>query len=561
MNKSQRLRELFKDRDLIRVVGAHNGMTAKLVEKHGFHAIWASGLEVSTSYGVPDANILTMTDYVQAASIMNDAVEIPVIIDADTGYGNSNNVIYLVKKLESVGIAAMCIEDKLFPKVNSYIPGRQELAPISEFVGKIMAAKNARKSDDFMVFARVEALIAGWGQEEAIKRANAYIDAGADGILIHSKAPTPKEIEEFVEHWKNRAPLIIVPTAYPMITEDEIKKMGIRVVIYANPGIRAAIKAIDEAFTELKNNKSLSSVTDKIAPMGFVFDLQDMPRLKEYEKRYLRTGRENITAIVPAAGDDSSQPSLRDLLQDIPLTMLDINGKPLLQRNLEILNSLGIQDVTVVGGYRGEKITVDGINLILNKDYQNTHIMHSIMLSEKRLKDKTLILFSDILFERDIIEKLISMDEDIVLVIDRSYKETSFSKDKKLDLVVAEFAPIKGTRVISPNRKNRILRIGKRLDHNEANYEFVGIAMFTPKGIEILKKEYHDLKKGKDGRFHEADSFSMLSFTDMIQGLIAKGYPVHSLEIYKGWTEIRSFDDYRNACSMLAHKEGVVSKV
>jgi phosphoenolpyruvate phosphomutase len=553
MQKAKKLRRMFRENDLIRVVGAHNGMTAKLVESHGFDAVWSSGLEVSTSYGVPDANILTMTEYLNAASSMNDVINIPVIMDADTGYGNSNNVIYLVRKLEAADIAAMCIEDKLFPKVNSYIPGRQELAPISEFVGKIMAAKNEQKSEDFMVFARVEAFIAGWGLEEAIKRANAYIDAGADAILIHSKENTPTEIEEFVKQWKNRAPLVIVPTSYPTITEERIKKIGIKMVIYANPGIRSAIRSIDDTLTVLRKSGTLSSVVDDIAPMTFVFQLQEMEQLKEYEMRFLRGGKENIIAVIPAAGDDSQQPSLSNILKDIPLTMLDINGKPLLQRNIEILNSLGIQDITVVGGYNGHKITVNGVTLILNKNYQNTHIMHSTMLVEERLKQKTLILFSDILFERDIIEKLINLDEDIVLVIDKSYKETSYPKEKRLDLVIAEFEPLKGTRAIHPDRKNRILKIGKNIPLEEANYEFVGIAMFSTKGIEILKNEYHELSKQKERKFHEAESFEMLSFTDMIQILINKKYPVYSLEIYKGWTEIRSFADYKNACKMLSY--------
>jgi phosphoenolpyruvate phosphomutase len=555
MKKAKNLRELFRDQKLIKVVGAHNGLTARLVERHGFDAVWASGFEVSTSHAVPDANILTMSDYVRVAVNMNEAVNIPVIIDADTGYGNSNNVIYLVKKLESADIAAMCIEDKLFPKVNSYIPGRQELAPISEFVGKIMAAKNAQKSKDFMVFARVEALIAGWGQEEAIKRAHAYVDAGADAILIHSKASSSKEIEEFVGMWGNRAPLISVPTAYPMITEDDIAAMDIKMVIYANAGIRASIQAVNDTFTELKNKGTLSAVTDKISPMNLVFDLQDMPRLKEFEKKYLKTGDEKISAIIPASGDNSTQASLKYLLQDIPLTMLDINGKPLIERSLEILNSLGIQDITVVGGYKADKINIDGINLVVNKKYDRTHIMYSLMQAEKKLKDKLLILFSDILFERDILEKLIHMEEDIVLVIDRSHKENSFPQDKKLDLVVAEFEANKGPRVIKPERKNKIMKIGKNISPDEANHEFVGISMFSKNGAKILKKEYKALSKQKTNNFHEADSFEMLSFTDMIQILVDKGYPVYSLEIYKGWTEIRSFDEYKNACRMLAENK------
>ena len=222
MRKSTKLRKLLEGEDLVRIVGAHDGLTAKLVELNGFEGVWASGLEVSTSHVVPDANILTMTDYLRAASVMNDAVSIPIVVDADTGYGNSSNLIHAVKKFEAAGIAAVCIEDKLFPKVNSFVPWRQDLAPISEFVGKIMAGKNAQETDDFMIFARVEALIAGLGIKEALKRAYAYEEAGADGVFIHSKQKKADEILEFVERWDGKSPLIVCPTTYPDLTVGKV---------------------------------------------------------------------------------------------------------------------------------------------------------------------------------------------------------------------------------------------------------------------------------------------------------------------------------------------------
>src|SRR6185503_10335128 len=138
---------------------AHHGLGAKLIEKNGFDAVWASGLEISSSHAVPDANILTMTENLQAAAGMNEATSLPVICDCDTGYGNAQNVSHMVKKYEAAGIAAVVIEDKLFPKVNSFVPGRQELASVEEFMGKLEAAKHAQKNPDFMVIARVEALI------------------------------------------------------------------------------------------------------------------------------------------------------------------------------------------------------------------------------------------------------------------------------------------------------------------------------------------------------------------------------------------------------------------
>ena len=225
LNKSGLLRQMLAGKKIIRVMGAHDALSAKIAESAGFDAVWASGLEISTSRGVPDANILTMTDFLNAAISMNDAIDIPVVADCDTGFGNSNNVIYMVKKYEAAGIAAVCIEDKHFPKVNSFIPGRQELSDVSEFVGKILAAKNAQVDKDFMVIARVEALIAGWGMKEALRRANAYADAGADAILIHSKAGDTHEIAEFMKQWGNRMPVVVVPTTYYRAKAQELEKM------------------------------------------------------------------------------------------------------------------------------------------------------------------------------------------------------------------------------------------------------------------------------------------------------------------------------------------------
>ncbi|MFC1975003.1 isocitrate lyase/phosphoenolpyruvate mutase family protein [Chloroflexota bacterium] len=228
---------MFHRPGIIRLAGAHNALGAKLAERAGFDGIWSSGLEISTSYAVPDANILTMSEYLAAAQSMADAVEIPVVADCDTGYGNSNNVIHMVRKFEAASVAAVCIEDKLFPKVNSFIPGRQELASIAEFTGKLMAAKNTQNNPAFMVVARVEALIAGQGQEEALKRAHAYAEAGADAVLIHSKSKSPQPIVDFIYAWDFSVPLVVVPTIYYTITAQELEELGVKMVIYANYGL------------------------------------------------------------------------------------------------------------------------------------------------------------------------------------------------------------------------------------------------------------------------------------------------------------------------------------
>jgi len=288
--QAKKLRQLIARNELVVGVGARDALEAKLIESAGFDFVWSSSLGVSASHAIPDASLLSMNQYLEAARAMNQVLDIPVIIDADTGYGNANNVIYAVKQYEEAGIAAMSIEDKKFPKDNSLLAGgRQELAPVEEFAGKIMAAKETQQSRDFVVIARVEALIAGWGQEEAQKRAHRYVEAGADCILIHSKSRTPDEIVEFVNNWEGAAPLVIVPTNYPMLTESEIKKLGkVKLVIYANQPLRAGIKAQEALLREIKRAGGIHTIDDMMVPVSRVFELQGVPQMKENEKKYLR---------------------------------------------------------------------------------------------------------------------------------------------------------------------------------------------------------------------------------------------------------------------------------
>jgi len=545
LKKFKKLRKLFAEDKVIRVVGAHDGLTAKLVEKNGFDAVWASGFEISTSYAVPDANILTMSQFLERTAEMNEAVKIPVIADCDTGFGNVNNVIHMVKRYETEGIAAVCIEDKLFPKVNSFIPGRQELAPIAEFVGKIMAAKNVQKTNDFTVIARVEALIAGWGMEEALKRAQAYVDAGADAILIHSKAKNPEEIREFCRKWKKRAPLVVVPTTYPMFKIEEMLELGIKMVIYANHGIRAAVKAINQVLAEIKRAGDIVSANKMIVPLNEVFDLQGMTQLKETEEQFIGGTEEKVKVIIPAAGDPSYEESMKDIVRDYPVAMLDINGKSILKRNVETLSSLKIYDVAVVTGYNAKKFDVEGVNYIENKKYKSTSPLDSIMLAATSISSPTLVIYSDILFEREIIENLLKVSADIVLVIDSTISPKEMLS---VDYVRVEGEPIKGRRLLG-RKEHKIVEIGKDLTKGKNRIEFTGISYFSEKGIKILKKAYPDfaLKRKKEIR-------NQGHFLQILQYIIDSGIEVIGLEVNSGWMEIRDFENYRTAHSFFAQR-------
>ena len=290
MDKAKKLRALFTKKPLTRIVGAHNALSAKLVERTGFDGVWASGLEISATYGIPDASLVSMYQFLEAARSMNEVIDIPIVADCDTGYGNATNVMYMVKRYEDAGIAAVSIEEKKFPKDNSLLAGgRQELLRVEEFEGKIEAAKSAQKTSDFMVIARVEALIAGWGQEEAQMRAHRYAEAGADAILIHSKSSDPGEVVEFINNWDLDVPLVLVPTNYPSLKEKDIEALGkVKMVIYANHGLRAAIKAMETILEKIKNDGGIDDLNEFIDPVSHVFEIQGVPEMKENENKFLR---------------------------------------------------------------------------------------------------------------------------------------------------------------------------------------------------------------------------------------------------------------------------------
>ncbi len=547
MARAKKLRELFKKKETIWVAGAHDGLSAKLVEKNGFDAAWASGFEIAASFAVPDANILTMSQNLERSCEINDAVSIPVIADCDTGFGNSNNVIHMVKKYEAAGIAAVCIEDKLFPKVNSFISGRQELASLAEFVGKIMAAKNSQSSSDFMVIARVEALIAGHPVAEAIIRADAYIKAGADAILIHSKEKTQEQIVDFCRAWKKRAPVVIVPTKYPDFTEKQMNELGIKVVIYANQGIRAAARAMDEALGQINSQKTKDKLENKIASMDFMFALQEMDRMKKEEEVYLKTGKENISAVILGAGKPSYQKDLMELLNDIPPLMLDIKGKTLLQRNADILQGIGLKNISVVTGYGNDKVDAKGVKKIFNPDYEKGYILESLMKARKYLTDRVLVCYGDIMFDRHLIESLISRQEDIVLAVDPSFKNASRGSHV-LELVRAKERPLTAIRTIG-SKSNPVAEISSKMDKPSADYEFVGIAYFSKKGFNKLCQEYDAAKKKYAAKkFNSAESFQRASLADLLNEMAKNGCYIDTLEVRSGWIELHTFENYKLAC-------------
>jgi phosphoenolpyruvate phosphomutase len=289
-SRNARFRRLLTDPVLAHAMSAHNPLSALLAAEAGFDAVWGSGFELSASHAVPDASILSPVQHLDMMRAMAAASPAPVIADIDTGFGNAINVAYLLPQYEAAGVSAVVMEDKTFPKDTSLrAGGRQELARVPEFQGKIEAALAARRDPDFCVIARCEALIAGLGQAEALARAAAYEEAGADAILIHSKQTAPDEVLAFVAAWQGRAPLVLVPTAYPQLRERDIQALGkVGLVIYGNHAIRAAVGAMRDVFARIRRDGGVHEVNAMLPTVGDIMALQGDAAMRELERRFLR---------------------------------------------------------------------------------------------------------------------------------------------------------------------------------------------------------------------------------------------------------------------------------
>ena len=297
---------------------AHSGLSAKIAEEAGFQAIWGSGLSISAALGVRDSNEASWTQVLDVVEYMTDATTIPILLDGDTGYGNFNNARRLVRKLEQRGVAAVCMEDKIFPKTNSFLKGsNQRLADKEEFAGKIKAAKDSQLDPDFSVVARLEGFIAGHSLDDMLERADSYAEAGADALLIHSKQNTAGEIASFVESWTHQCPLVIVPTTYAETPAEDFRKMGISLAIWANHALRSTIPAMQNVCKQIFEEQSVANLNGQIAPLSEVFRLQDTKELSDAEERYLPSTsshapaptndyRNNLKFVMPAAINGSS---------------------------------------------------------------------------------------------------------------------------------------------------------------------------------------------------------------------------------------------------------------
>jgi phosphoenolpyruvate phosphomutase len=553
VTKSRTLRELMARQGPIVIIGAHNGLSGKIGEEAGFDGLWASGFEISASYAVPDANILTMAENLHAAKMMNDSTKIPVVADCDNGYGNAINVIRCVEEYERAGIAAICMEDNIFPKRCSFYAGvKRELSPVEEHAGKIRAAKATQRDRDFAVIARTEALIAGWGMEEALIRGRAYADAGADMVLIHSKSKDPGEVLAFAKAWdRPNTPLVCVPTIYKNTKVSELHEAGFKLIIMANHMIRSSIKTMTETATTLRRELYTGSVEDKVVPLDRVYSLVGVDKMKTEEGAFMPSESPGVTAVILAAG--ASQ-GLSPMTDELPKPMLDIKGKTILERQIEVLNACGVKDVCVVRGYKKDAINIPNVRYYDNDEFATTSEAVSLFRAGKELSGQFLFLYGDVLFERGHLEKLLKSPADVSLLVDRAWDANAAQGDSRgaPDLIALKDAQEQGYRFLGAEAPHTVAKLGRNLDKKVANGEFIGLAMFTAKGASELNQAWNQVSEAPHkGNFHEAETTRTAKFTDLVQELIDRGSNVQAIDVYKGWIEIDTFEDYRRAWALI----------
>ena len=286
--RRKRLRQLIKLRSTIKAIEVHNGLTGLIAEKtvvendgefDQFDAMWLSSLCDSTAKGKPDIELVDMTSRYRTIDDVMEVTTKPIIFDGDTG-GIAEHFVYMVRTLERMGVSAIIIEDKTGLKKNSLfgMEVQQTQDSIENFSAKIAAGKKVQLTEDFMIIARIESLILEQGMEDALARASAYIDAGADGIMIHSRKKEPDEILEFCDRFRvddKTTPIVVVPSSFNVITEEELRAHGVNVVIYANQLTRSAFPAMEKTAKDILKYHRAKEVDDRLMPIKQIITLID----------------------------------------------------------------------------------------------------------------------------------------------------------------------------------------------------------------------------------------------------------------------------------------------
>ena len=550
------LKNIIDQKNSARIMEAHSGISAMIVESakttnnridFEFDGIWESSLTDSATKGMPDASIIGTESRLHTINEIAHVTSKPLIVDGDTG-GSIPQFEFLISNLERLGVSSVIIEDKIFPKRNSLdSSASQELENPEIFANKIKSGIAKKSNPDFLIVARIESLIAGTGLKDAINRAEHYIDAGIDGIMIHSNEKKPKDLIDFAKKYNSicnkfgkRPILVSVPTTYNNYTEKSLIDLGFNIIIHANHLLRASHQAMKETAQIILNDGKSERVDKHITPVKEIFQFVGHDKITEQDRENSVKLRTPI--IIPSAGKDP-------IFTKTPKSLIRINNKPIIEHQIELIKSAGFKNIVLVNGYKSEDFSIlsknANLKMQIHTDYKNTHILHSLMAAKPQMDNGFILLFSDILFDSKILKKLINIKSDIVLGIDNSFTYNNQKIDKKLDLVVRKKSFQEGFRSLNNETLPEITKIGKNIDPKISDYEFIGIAYFSNKGAEILKNIFLELNNNLNSKnnFQEAKSFEMASITDMIQEIIDRGYLVNGIEIRQGWREIHSPND------------------
>ena len=450
---------------------------------------------------------------------ITERVRIPVLFDGDTGYGSFNHFQLLVRKLCARSVAGVCIEDKVFPKVNSFVqPERHALVPIEEFCGKIKAGKDHQSHPNFVIVARTEAFISGLGLREAVERATQYAEAGADAILVHSKAATVSEVASFMAAWKEEIPVLCIPTTYGSTLPEVFSDLGLSIVILANHLLRSSVKAMKETAAQLYHTPMPSSVEARIATMRELFRLQDMSSLAQMEVRYGRM--QGPRALILA--ENSNRTKAKG--QRVPPCLPTASANSALDTLIRDLRLEGIRRVALVKrrGLEAE-LPADVERFELEDDAQSEIRALGRVMSV--LDGDLIVVCGDVLVERSILRELLSSTSHLTILVDGFYpSRVRGSAVRKVKLSGPRPDGYDG-------QPHTLIRVDARMPNREADGEWLGVIYARGRGTAILRESL--------GVMVAAKSSAATSLDDLLNYVIEHTTePIRATYVRGGWTKV-----------------------
>lgn len=554
--RRRKLKMLLASKSGIRIIEAHDGLSAligttvNLEESDGtlqeFDGLWVSSLTDSAAKGHPDTEVIDTSSRLQTIQEILQVTNKPIIVDGDTG-GQPTEFEYFCSKLESLGVSAVVIEDKKYPKRNSLAADAVHiLEDPHEFAAKINRAKAVCLSDDFMIFTRIESFIAKRGLTDAISRAEIYLDSDADGIFIHSNAKTPEQIYEFMSAYEKLCarkgiikPVISVPTTYNQATEQELFQHGFNIVIYANHLLRAAHRAMSDTCQSILRHRRSTECVPNIAPVKQIMELVGFTDVKEKDNTYKR---HTTPVIILASGKPKGFTDTE--FAKTPVSNIPIGNHSLLSWQRKTLSACGLDNISLVSGYKKEQLDTNGLNEIHNKDYADTNVLFSLMLASKQMQQGFIMIFGDIFFDENLITRyVLNAKNDILLLVDNSFNLHTRKRIKPTtDLVTLQQSDTLTLR--KPNSiTEQVADIGNDIPLENASHEFIGIAKFSATGAKLLNQTVCAMQQKVMPQAGNANALRQLNFYAVIKQLIADKHQVESIEVNQGWSEVHNMTD------------------